>query len=76
MSQVLGDVSPGRSRSLTALIDTVNEAFYEIVVRLVLDFVFKVDVLGQSAIGVEGSGCITLSFLRINIGFGPIVLIS
>ena len=54
----------------------MNEAFYELVVRLVLDFVFKVDVLGQHAIGVEGSGGITLSFLRINIGFGPIMCIS
>ena len=57
MSQVLGNVSPGRPTSLTTLIDTMNEAFYELVVRLVLDFVFKVDVLGQDLISVEGSGC-------------------
>ena len=76
MSQVLGNVSPGRPRSLTTLIDTMDEAFYEFVVRLVLDFVFKVDVLGQDAIGVEGSGCVTLCLCRINISLCLIMAVS
>ena len=66
MSQILGNVSPGRPRSLTALINTVYEAFYEFVIGLALDFFFKVDVMVQDAISVERSGR-TLCLLWINI---------
>ena len=66
MSQILGNVSPSRPRSLTALIDTMDEAFYEFVVGLALDFFFKVDVMVQDAISVERTGR-TFCLLRINI---------